>query len=88
MRELEEASAASQVLEDLIERYKDMSVELYNLKEDIGEQKDLSQTNPEKTAYMSCKPSKFLTRGFSVVLVFGLAVAVPRFDIVAELGTR
>ncbi|MFC1499358.1 sulfatase [Verrucomicrobiota bacterium] len=34
----------------LIEFYEDMRVELYNLKEDIGEENDLSEKIPEKTA--------------------------------------
>ncbi|MFH1741962.1 MAG: sulfatase/phosphatase domain-containing protein [bacterium] len=34
----------------LVEFYEDNNVELYNLKEDIGETKDLSKEMPEKTA--------------------------------------
>ncbi|WP_223241296.1 sulfatase [Flammeovirga sp. EKP202] len=37
----------------LIERFSDKGVELYNLKEDIGEQNDLSKSNPKKVAYMT-----------------------------------
>lgn len=34
----------------LVERFEDMTVELYNLKDDIGERKDLSRKEPEVTA--------------------------------------
>ena len=34
----------------LIEFYEDDSVELYNLRDDIGEKKDLSASMPEKVA--------------------------------------
>jgi hypothetical protein len=34
----------------LIEWYEDMSVSLFNLKDDIGEQHDLAPENPAKTA--------------------------------------
>jgi len=39
----------------LFERYEDGRVHLYNLKEDIGEQNDLSELLPEKTAAMRAK---------------------------------
>ncbi|WP_269522584.1 sulfatase [Coraliomargarita parva] len=39
----------------LFERYEDGRVHLYNLKEDIGEQNDLSESMPEKTAAMRAK---------------------------------
>jgi len=39
----------------LIESYEDMHVELYNLKEDVGEKNDLSQKLPEKVAELRDK---------------------------------
>jgi arylsulfatase A len=36
----------------LIEFYEDMSVELYNLKEDLGEAHDLAEANPKKVAQL------------------------------------
>lgn len=39
----------------LVEFYEDNHVELYNLKEDIGETKDLAATLPEKTAALRQK---------------------------------
>ena len=39
----------------LLENYEDGSVSLYNLKEDLGERKDLSQYMPEKTKELQKK---------------------------------
>ena len=39
----------------LFERYEDGRVHLYNLKEDIGEQKDLASSMPEKVKEMRKK---------------------------------
>jgi hypothetical protein len=43
----------------LVEFYEDNHVELYNLKEDIGETKDLAATLPEKTAALRQKLHKW-----------------------------
>ncbi|NME68058.1 sulfatase [Flammeovirga aprica JL-4] len=43
----------------LVERFDDMSVELYNLKDDLGETKDISKENPELTAKMKEKLHKW-----------------------------
>jgi len=37
----------------LVERFSNMKVELYNLKDDLGEQHDLSQSMPERTAKLT-----------------------------------
>ena len=39
----------------LIEFYEDMSVELYNLKDDLGEKRDLARENPAKVAELRTK---------------------------------
>ena len=40
---------------ELLERYKDGQVHLYNLKDDIGERNDLSEQHPERMAEMRDK---------------------------------
>ena len=46
----------------LIEFYEDMRVELYNLKEDIGETRDLSKASPEKAAELREKLHRWRQR--------------------------
>lgn len=44
----------------LILNYETNKVELYNLKEDIGETNDLAETNPEKTQELESKLNEWL----------------------------
>lgn len=43
----------------LVERYEDGRVHLYNLKDDIGEKKDLAESNPEQTKKMRSRLHKW-----------------------------
>jgi arylsulfatase A-like enzyme len=51
----------------LIERYDDGSVELYNLAEDLSEERDLSGTMPEKAAELKRKLDTWLTESGAIM---------------------